>query len=91
MSVPGTIRTLIVDDDASVCRLHVRYVEGLAGFTVVGTAATGQEAVDFAAANEVDLILLDMHLPDFSGIEVLHRLRGLTRDAIDVIVVDVGE
>ena len=87
MTLSGTIRTLIVDDDVSVCRLHVRYVEGLAGFTVAGTAATGQEAVDFAAANEVDLILLDMHLPDYSGIEVLHRLRGLTRDEIDVIVV----
>jgi len=83
----ATIRALVVDDDASVCSLHVRYLEALAGFTVVGTAATGQEAVDFVATTEVDLILLDMHLPDFSGIEVLHRLRSLSRDATDVIVV----
>lgn len=87
MTVPGTIRALVVDDDASVCGLHVRYVEGLAGFTVVGTAATGQAAVDFAALHDLDLILLDMHLPDYSGIEVLHRLYSLTRDAVDVIVV----
>ena len=87
MTGSATIRALVVDDDASVCSLHVRYLEALAGFTVVGTAATGQEAVDFVATTEVDLILLDMHLPDFSGIEVLHRLRSLSRDATDVIVV----
>ena len=85
-SVTG-IRTLIVEDDASVCRLHVRYLEGVGGFVVVGTAATGAEAVEFASTHTVDLVLLDMHLPDFSGIEVLHRLRSLTFDEVDVIVV----
>ncbi|MBX0300314.1 response regulator [Cryobacterium sp. 1639] len=87
MRAPGTIRTLVVDDDASVCGLHVRYLTALAGFTVVGTAATGAEAVDFVAATEVDLVLLDMHLPDFSGIEVLHRLRSLSHEELAVIVV----
>ncbi|RJT88281.1 response regulator [Cryobacterium melibiosiphilum] len=81
------IRTLIVEDDASVSRLHVRYLEGVGGFTVAGTAATGAEAVAFVTGHEVDLVLLDMHLPDFSGIEVLHRLRALTFENIDVIVV----
>lgn len=87
MRAPGTIRTLVVDDDASVCDLHVRYLTGLAGFTVVGTAATGAEAVEFVATTEVDLVLLDMHLPDFSGIEVLHRLRSLSHEELAVIVV----
>lgn len=88
MTHPMTgIRTLIVEDDASVSRLHVRYLEGVGGFTVVGTAATGAEAVAFVTEYEVDLVLLDMHLPDFSGIEVLHRLRALTFENIDVIVV----
>jgi len=88
MTRPVTgIRTLIVEDDASVCRLHVRYLEGVGGFVVVGTAANGAEAVEFAATQTVDLVLLDMHLPDFSGIEVLHRLRSLTFDEVDVIVV----
>ena len=83
----GSIRTLIVDDDASVRLLHARYLGGISGFTVLGTVGTGADAVQFAAENDVDLILLDMHLPDYSGIEVLHRLRSLTLDAIDVIVV----
>ncbi|TFD53955.1 response regulator [Cryobacterium frigoriphilum] len=88
MTRPVTgIRALIVEDDASVSRLHVRYLEGVGGFTVLGTAVTGAEAVAFVTQNEVDLVLLDMHLPDFSGIEVLHRLRALTFDNVDVIVV----
>jgi response regulator of citrate/malate metabolism len=89
--VTGPIRTLIVDDDASVRALHVRFVEGLAGFTVLGTAATGAEAVAFVTATEVDLILLDMHLPDFSGIEVLHRLRSSSDDAAVIVVTSANE
>jgi response regulator of citrate/malate metabolism len=89
--VTGPIRTLIVDDDASVRALHVRFVEGLAGFTVLGTAATGAEAVAFVTATEVDLILLDMHLPDYSGIEVLHRLRSSSDDAAVIVVTSANE
>jgi response regulator of citrate/malate metabolism len=89
--VTGPIRTLIVDDDASVCALHVRYVTGLAGFTVSGTAATGAEAVDFVSTTDVDLILLDMHLPDYSGIEVLHRLRSTSFDSAVIVVTSANE
>ncbi len=83
----GVIRTLIVEDDPGVSRMLVKNLEALEGFEVVGTAATGAAAVEFAATNDIDLILLDMHLPDFSGIEVLHRIRLQSAEIVDVIVV----
>lgn len=66
---------LVVDDDFMVARVHARFVERVEGFEVAGVAATGQEALDLAATLQPDLVLLDVHLPDLGGLEVLARLR----------------
>lgn len=81
------IRTLIVDDDPVARRLHSRYVEGVAGFGVTAAVADGQGAVGWVAGGGIDLVLLDIGLPGFSGIEVLHRIRTISRRPISVIVV----
>ncbi len=81
------IRTLIVDDDPAVLRLHASYLSGIPGFTLVGAVRTGEAAARFAADQRVDLVLLDMNLPDFSGVEVLHRLRLVHEWEVDVLVI----
>lgn len=86
MSAPP-IRTLVVDDDPAVRRLHAAYLSALDGFALVGSARTGAEGIRLLAGAPVDLVLLDMQLPDFSGIEVLHRLRALRDLGTDVIVI----
>ncbi len=64
---------LIVDDHPSFRRLARRLFEE-AGFTVVGEAEDGQSALDSARALRPDLVLLDVMLPDISGIELAERL-----------------
>lgn len=64
---------LIVDDHPSFRRLARRLFEE-AGFTVVGEARDGQSALDSARALRPDLVLLDVMLPDISGIELAERL-----------------
>lgn len=81
------IRTLIVDDDPAAIRLHSGYVAAAPGFEVVGTARSGAAATALALHDDVDFVLLDMQLPDFSGIEVLHRLRIVRDWDVDVLVV----
>ncbi|WP_436699946.1 response regulator [Nocardioides sp. BYT-33-1] len=84
------LRVLVVDDDFMVARIHGRFVEQTDGFEVVGTARTGGEAIELAATLQPDLVLLDVHLPDLSGLEVLERLRGQSREqGRDVAVVMV--
>lgn len=83
MSAP--IRVLVVDDDAGARTLHARWAAATDGFAVVGTAASGSAALGFVA-HGVDLVLLDMRLPDISGIEVLHRLR-VAGAGTDVLVI----
>lgn len=66
---------LVVDDDFMVARLNARFVERTDGFEVVGVAANGAEAISLCSRLDPDLVLLDVHLPDLGGLEVLARLR----------------
>ena len=82
----ATIRVLVVDDDRGARALHCGFVADVPGFAVAGAAGTGEAALAQSAGG-IDLMLLDMRLPDISGIEVLHRLRTLGADGPDVLVI----
>ncbi|MFC8509182.1 response regulator [Streptomyces sp. NPDC057411] len=77
-------KVLVVDDDFMVARLHCRHVSAVPGFSVVGVAHTGEEALRAAHELRPDLLLLDIFLPDMDGIAVLRELRaaGLATDAL---------
>jgi response regulator of citrate/malate metabolism len=81
------VRVLVVDDDFAVCAIHRGYVESLPGFEVVGEAHRGADTLEAVATLGPDLVLLDIHLPDMSGIEVLRRLRALPGPPVDVIAI----
>ncbi|MEC3981905.1 response regulator [Amycolatopsis sp. H20-H5] len=69
------IRTLIVDDDFRVAGVHAGFVAEVPGFAVVGTAHTAAEARARVRELTPDLILLDVYLPDESGLAVLPELQ----------------
>ena len=79
------IEVLVVDDDFMVARIHTGFVERTPGFTVTGTARTGAEALEAAARLQPDLVLLDVYLPDVSGLDLLGDLREAAPE-IDVLV-----
>jgi response regulator of citrate/malate metabolism len=83
-------RVLIVDDDFMVARIHQGFVERVPGFTVVGTEHTGAAGLDAVRALRPDLVLLDIYLPDISGLEVLRRLRE-EDTAVDVLVITAAK
>jgi len=80
------INTLIVDDDFMSASVHRSYTERLQGFTVVGEAHNGEEALALIRRLQPQLMLLDIYLPDMSGLEVIRRVRteGLPVDVIAV-------
>jgi response regulator of citrate/malate metabolism len=80
------IRVLIVEDEPVAAEAHRAYVGRTPGFTVVAVAGTGAAALDALARLRVDLVLLDMHLPDLSGIELCRRIRGAGAE-VDVLAV----
>ncbi|PXY31435.1 response regulator [Prauserella muralis] len=70
------IRVLVVDDDFMVAKVHSGYVERTPGFTVVGAAHTGADALRAVRDLAPDLVLLDIYLPDLDGLAVLRELRA---------------
>lgn len=84
------IRVLVVDDDFMVARVHSGFVERTPGFTVVGTAHTGSDAIAAVEKLQPDLVLLDIYLPDMTGLAVLQHLRGDPRTDVDVLVVSAA-
>jgi response regulator of citrate/malate metabolism len=81
------IRTLVVEDDALVAEVHASYVERVPGFAVAGVAHRATEALELLASRPVDLVLLDFHLPDIKGLDMLRALHARSAAPIDVIAV----
>lgn len=81
------IRTLIVEDDFRVAEVHRGFLERLPAFTVSGVARTAAEALAQAEADPPDLVLLDIYLPDRSGLDVLRELHAAGRPPVDVIAI----
>ena len=85
------MRVLVVDDDFMVARVHSGYVARVPGCEVVGTAHTGADALEKAAQLRPDLVLLDVYLPDLSGLEVLRRLRTGAPDDPFVLMITAAD
>ena len=68
------IRIFVVDDHAEVREGVKRITEDTEDLRVTGEASTGQEVVEQIVHQEWDVVLLDITMPDQSGLEVLHHL-----------------
>lgn len=80
------IDVLIVEDDFRVAGIHSRFIDQTAGFHVVGTAHNGKSAREAVLELRPDLILLDVHLPDANGLDLLREWRA-ARVPVGVIVI----
>ena len=80
------IRVLIVDDDYRVAHAHARCVADTDGYSVVGEAHSGAVAVELIASAAPHLLLLDMYLPDCTGLELVRRLSATTEQIPDFLL-----
>ncbi|MGX5681167.1 response regulator [Schumannella luteola] len=85
------IRTLIVDDEPLVGRAHAAYLARVPGFELVGIAQNATQALSAIASlrgtdGPVELVLLDLTLPDTHGLELLRQVRA-ARVPVDVIAI----
>ena len=79
------LRVVIVDDDPDA-RDFLRMGLEVGGFDVVGEGGDGPSAVDAVRTGQPDVVLLDLHMPDIGGIDLLPQLREQHRPARFVVV-----
>jgi len=82
-------RVLIIDDEAQI-RQFVRAGMELGGYRV-SEAANGSDALREITLHPVDLVILDLALPDIDGSEVLERIRSWTSVPVIILSVRAGE
>lgn len=82
-----TIRVLIVEDEKVAAQAHTEYIERIEGFEVAAVARSAVQAIRLLGQDSsVELILLDMRLPDGHGLDLLRRVRA-AGNVCDVIAV----
>jgi len=68
--------TVVIADDHEISRIGIRRLLGTSSaITVVGEAIDGYEALEMARAKQPDVVLLDVRMPNMSGIDVAQRLK----------------
>lgn len=83
------IKVLIVDDDFMVAKVHAGFIQRMPGFAVVGVAHTGAQALVETQQLQPDLVLLDIHLPDINGLDLMQHLREAAPE-LDVLVISAA-
>lgn len=83
------IDVLIVEDEPIVRRAHEAAVGKLEDFRVVASVGTGRDALETVSRIPVDLLLLDIGLPDIGGLDVCRAIRATGRH-LDVIAISAA-
>ena len=80
------IRVVIVEDNAGIAELHRRCLSQIAGIEIQAMAHSYQEAITLFEVLNPDLVLLDVQLPDGSGLDLLRLLRAEKQET-DVLLI----
>ena len=86
-----SVRLVLADDHGVVREAIAALLAKEAGFEIVGEAGSGREALDEVAAKSPDILVLDVALPDMSGIEVARRLRDTGSRTRVIVLSTYGE
>lgn len=83
------IRVLIVEDDPMVAEFNRRYLTQIKGFVLTAMVRSAAEALLVLEKQEVDLILLDIFMPQMTGLDFLSQIRTVDTN-VDVIIVSAA-
>ena len=75
---PSTCRVAICDDQSAFRQLLSILLGAEAGLELVGEASNGEQAVELAAREQPDVLLLDIAMPVLDGLEALPRIREVS-------------
>ena len=77
-------QVLIIDDETFI-RDNLRRILTQEGY-VVHTASNGSEGIDLITREDINIVLLDLNLPDINGIEILKKIKSIAPDLLVIII-----
>lgn len=80
------IKVLIVEDDPMVAMLNTHYLEQVGGFELVQAVNSVKSAIEVLAEARIDLVLLDIFMPEETGFELLMYIRNQEKE-IDIMMI----
>lgn len=80
------IRVVVAEDDPQIAEIQQRFLERIEGFELVGLAHSLETARDLIEVMQPELLLLDIHFPNGTGLDLLREMR-IQNNATDVILI----
>ena len=80
---------LLLADDHPMIRAAIEVLLRGTGFELIGMAGTGQNAIEEVARLQPDVLLLDLQMPEGSGLDVLRRLKA-TKSPVRIVLLTAG-
>jgi two-component system NarL family response regulator len=71
----GTIRIIVIDDQAVVRQGFVALINTVADMSVVAEGTNGQQAVELYREHQPDIVLMDLRMPQMGGVEAIRAIR----------------
>jgi DNA-binding NarL/FixJ family response regulator len=71
------VKILIADDHKLVSKLIFSYLQGHQNISMIGSANSGDEAIDIVANNDVDVAILDILMPDKNGLQLAQEILAI--------------
>ncbi|WP_139070905.1 response regulator, partial [Vibrio breoganii] len=68
------VRTLIIEDDEAMAQLHLQYLQTNARLDIQGVALNKEQALIQLEIFDPELLILDVYLPDGTGLEIIQTL-----------------
>lgn len=82
---------IMLVDDAKVMRLMLSRIFEQAGYEVVGEAASGTEAIEKYKELKPDLVMMDITMPEMSGIDAVKEIKKIDPDARIIMCTAMGQ
>lgn len=80
------VATLVVDDSPFMLKILVQIVQAAGNFDLVGTATNGCQALRYVSMLSPNLVLMDIHMPGFNGIQVTRSIKQSEHPPIVILI-----
>ena len=81
---------LIAEDDYRVSGIWKEFTEKIPGFEVVKEVRDGKHAYEYLTANPVDLLIMDVYMPEMDGLGLIHEIRK-NDISVDIVVISAAK